>query len=177
MKQASFYFAAALAIIPLACFAASPYAGEQSRSIKSLSQQETADYLSGKGMGFAKAAELNGYPGPGHVLELADRLALSPAQKAKTEEVFDKMQRRARELGSRLVAEEKRLDEAFASKTVSRESLATSVSSIATIQGQIRATHLEAHLAQNAILTPAQKAEYWRLRGYAVADSQHQHKH
>lgn len=87
------------------------------------------------------------------------------------------MQRRARELGSRLVAEEKRLDEAFASKTVSRESLATSVSSIATIQGQIRATHLEAHLAQNAILTPAQKAEYWRLRGYAVADSQHQHKH
>jgi hypothetical protein len=77
------------------------------RSIKSLSQQETADYLSGKGMGFAKAAELNGYPGPGHVLELADRLALSPAQKAKTEEVFDKMQRRARELGSRLVEEEK----------------------------------------------------------------------
>lgn len=83
MKQASFYFAAALAIIPLACFAASPYAGEQSRSIKSLSQQETADYLSGKGMGFAKAAELNGYPGPGHVLELADKLALSPTQKGQ----------------------------------------------------------------------------------------------
>ena len=122
-----------MAIIPLGCFAASPYAGEQSQGIKSLSQQETADYLSGKSMGFAKAAEINGYPGPGHVLELADKLALSLMQKAKTEEVFDKMQRRARELGSRLVDAEKRLDESFASKTVSRESLATSVNSIATI--------------------------------------------
>ncbi len=176
MKHASLFLAAAMATIPLLCLAASPYAGEQLRSIKSLSQQETADYLSGKGMGFAKAAELNGYPGPGHVLELADRLALSPAQKAKTEEVFDKMQRRARELGSRLVEEEKRLDESFASKTASRQSVATSVNSIATMQGEIRATHLQAHLAQNAILSPAQKAEYWRLRGYADADSPHHHR-
>jgi Spy/CpxP family protein refolding chaperone len=166
-----------VAIIPFGCFAASPYAGEQSQSIKSLSQQETADYLSGKSMGFAKAAEINGYPGPGHVLELADKLALSLMQKAKTEEVFDKMQRRARELGSRLVDAEKRLDESFASKTVSRESLATSVNSIATIQGEIRAAHLQAHLAQNGILTPAQKAEYWRLRGYADARSPQHHQH
>lgn len=177
MKRASFLIAGVIAIIPLGCLAASPYAGEQSRSIKSMSQQETADYLSGKGMGFAKAAELNGYPGPAHVLELADKLALSPMQKAKTAEVFDKMQRQARELGSRLIAQEKRLDDSFASKTVSRESLANSVSSIAAIQGEIRATHLQAHLAQNAILTPAQKAEYRRLRGYADADSPHHREH
>lgn len=177
MKHASFFLAVAMATISLACFAVSPYAGEQSRSIKSLSQQETAGYLSGKGMGFAKAAELNGYPGPGHVLELADKLALSPSQKAKTQEVFDNMQQRARELGSRLVEQEKRLDESFASKTVSRESLATSVNSIATIQGEIRATHLQAHLAQTAILTPAQRAEYRRLRGYAADDSKQHHEH
>ncbi|HXR55791.1 MAG TPA: hypothetical protein VN858_03250 [Casimicrobiaceae bacterium] len=177
MKHALRCVLAAAAIIPIACLAASPYAGEQSRSIKSLSQQETADYLGGKGMGFAKAAELNGYPGPAHVVEMADKLALSATQKARTEEVFDKMQLRARELGARLIDAEKKLDESFASKTVSRDSVAASVNSIAALQGQIRATHLQAHLEQNAILTPAQIAEYWRLRGYANADSPHHHHH
>ena len=34
-------------------------------------------YLSGAGMGYAKAAELNRHPGPMHVLELADQLKLA----------------------------------------------------------------------------------------------------
>ena len=80
MKYTTFCFATAAVIFPLASLAASPYAGEQSRSIKSLSQQDVADYMAGKGMGCAKAAELNGYPGPAHVLELADQLALTPSQ-------------------------------------------------------------------------------------------------
>ena len=45
-------------------FAQSPYAGQESREIKSLSPAEVDGYLAGAGMGFAKAAELNGYPGP-----------------------------------------------------------------------------------------------------------------
>jgi hypothetical protein len=40
----------------------SPYVGQEFREIKALSPQEISDYLSGKGMGLAKAAELNGYP-------------------------------------------------------------------------------------------------------------------
>lgn len=171
MKRLPFFLVTATVILPIACLAASPYAGEQSRSIKSLSQQEAADYLAGKGMGFAKAAELNGYPGPAHVLELADKLALSPAQKAKTEALFARMQRRARALGTRLVEEERRLDELFASKTIARDSLAASVNAIATIQGEIRATHLQAHLEQREILTGAQTTEYWHLRGYAGGHS------
>ena len=74
------------AIVPASCLAASPYVGEQMRAIKSLSQQDVAEYLDGKGMGFAKAAELNGYPGPAHVLELADKLGLTPAQRSPIEE-------------------------------------------------------------------------------------------
>ena len=46
---------------------ASAYAGQQSRAIKSLSEQDVDDLLAGRGAGFAKAAELNGYPGPAHV--------------------------------------------------------------------------------------------------------------
>jgi len=167
----------AIAIMPVACLAASPYAGEQSRTIKSLSQQEVADYLSGKGMGFAKAAELNGYPGPAHVLELADELKLSPMQKARTEEIFGRMQARARELGAKLVEAERNLDRSFASKTISRDSLATSVDSIGKVQSEIRAAHLQAHLEQRDILTAAQTARYWQLRGYANPETPHHMKH
>jgi hypothetical protein len=53
----------------------SPYAGQERHDIKSLSPQEVTALLAGQGAGFAKAAELNGYPGPAHVIELADQLA------------------------------------------------------------------------------------------------------
>lgn len=177
MKPLSCCLVASLAIVPVACFAASPYAGEQSRNIKSLSQEDVAGYIDGKGMGFAKAAELNGYPGPAHVLELADRLVLTPAQRARTEEIFRRMQTRARELGERLVEEERRLDESFASKTVSHQSLAASVDAIAAIRSQLRATHLQAHLDQTEILSAAQRAAYSHLRGYADAEPHLQHRH
>ena len=167
----------AISIMPVACLAASPYASEQFRTIKSLSQQEVADYLSGKGMGFAKAAELNGYPGPAHVLELAEKLGLSPTQRARTEEIFGRMQARARELGAKLVEAERNLDQSFASKTISRDSLATSVDSIGKVQSEIRAAHLQAHLEQSEILTAAQTAKYWQLRGYANSHSAHHMKH
>ena len=49
----------------------SPYAGQQTRAIKALSPEDLAGLLNGEGRGMAKAAELNGYPGPVHVLELA----------------------------------------------------------------------------------------------------------
>jgi Spy/CpxP family protein refolding chaperone len=177
MKPLSCCLVAGLAIVPVVCFAASPYAGEQSRNIKSLSKEDVAGYIDGKGMGFAKAAELNGYPGPAHVLELADRLVLTPAQRARTGEIFGRMQTRARELGARLVEEERRLDELFASKSVSRQSLAASVNAIAAIHGELRATHLQAHLDQTEILSPTQRAEYSQLRGYADANPHLQHRH
>jgi hypothetical protein len=50
---------------------ATPYAGQQTRTIKALSDDEIAALRNGEGMGMAKAAELNGYPGPIHVLSLA----------------------------------------------------------------------------------------------------------
>ncbi len=70
-----------------------PYAGQQTRAIKALSRSETQDLLDGKGMGLAKAAELNGYPGPMHVLELARRLQLSPVQREATEQLTQHTQR------------------------------------------------------------------------------------
>ena len=66
---------AVAAVPPLAADKpATPYAGQQARTIKSLSKEDIAALLNGKGMGMAKAAELNGYPGPVHLLELVQQL-------------------------------------------------------------------------------------------------------
>lgn len=76
-------FAALLAAL-VTCIAHaqhSPYSGHERRDIKALSAEEVEQYLSGAGMGYAQAAELNRFPGPMHVLELSDRLALSAEQR------------------------------------------------------------------------------------------------
>lgn len=153
-------------LLPAFAAAPSPYAGEQSRDIKALSAEEVTAIAAGKGMGLAKAAELNGYPGPSHVLELSNELKLSDVQKRQTEDLFAAMQRRAIELGDALLAEERRLDRAFADKTITLESLAARMSRIGELQAQLRVTHLEAHLQQVSILAPEQVAAYVRLRGY-----------
>lgn len=148
----------------------SPYTGEQNREIKALSSQEVESYLSGRGMGLAKAAELNRYPGPAHVLELADRLDLSAAQRARTKSVFDAMEAQARALGKALVEREAELDRLFASRQISRATLESSLAEISKLQGELRRVHLEAHLEQTNILTPEQVAAYAELRGYGGAD-------
>jgi hypothetical protein len=178
MVRVLFPLAIAVLALPGIGYAASPYVSEQSRSIKALSQQEMADYAGGKGMGFAKAAELNGYPGPAHVLDLADALMLSPPQRERTAALFHRMQTRATELGARLLDEERSLDGLFASKSISRNALAKTLRSIASLQSEIRETHLRAHLEQAEILSGAQAMKYWHLRGYAENDSPSpHHKH
>src|ERR671936_1965369 len=87
-----------------------PYAGLEGRPIKALSEQQIADLRAGRGMGLALAAELNGYPGPMHVLEMADRLGLSDQQRAKIRELFAAMKSEAVPLGETLIAQETDLD-------------------------------------------------------------------
>src|SRR5215813_11651285 len=70
-----------------------PYAGQEFREIKTLSPQEISDYLSAKGMGLAKAAELNGYPGPAHVLKLATQFLLTATQRARPKNLLRECRR------------------------------------------------------------------------------------
>lgn len=86
-----------------------PYAGQQARPIKALSDEDIAALRKGEGMGMAKAAELNGYPGPKHVLDLAQHLQLTDAQRRDVQAVFDRMSAAAKPLGSELIAEEQAL--------------------------------------------------------------------
>jgi Spy/CpxP family protein refolding chaperone len=155
--------------------AQTPYAGMQGRSIKALSDQQIADLNAGRGMGLALAAELNGYPGPSHVLELADKLNLTADQRANMQRLFDAMKDEAMPLGSKLIEQEAELDGQFASRTVTPESLKASTAAVAATQGILRETHLKYHLSTGSILTPAQMTKYAELRGYGSGHKRHHH--
>lgn len=165
-----------VAVLPAGCASvpsASHYAGQESRQIKALPATEVAAYVEGKGQGFAKPAELNGYPGPMHVLELSDQLALTSEQKFASEALLLKHKTEVRELGSEYVAAEAALDKLFASRLVTAEALRAAIDDSAKIQSRIRGAHLETHLQQTALLTSEQNAAYQRLRGYGSAAQHH----
>jgi Spy/CpxP family protein refolding chaperone len=160
--------AAAFALAPGAILAQAqqPYAGLQARSIKALSDQQIGDLRAGRGMGLALAAELNGYPGPMHVLEMADRLGLSNQQRARIQDLFATMKAEAIPLGEKLIAQEADLDRQFAHKTITAASLRAATEAIGTTQAALRETHLRYHLSTVEVLTPAQVQHYVEMRGY-----------
>ncbi|HEV8131187.1 MAG TPA: periplasmic heavy metal sensor [Acidobacteriota bacterium] len=178
-KNISMLIICAAACIPVLAQAShAPYAGQQTRQIKALSSEEIQEYLQGQGMGLAKAAELNHYPGPKHVLELASKLRLSQEQVAATRRIYDKMHGEAAHLGGQIVDEEKQLDRLFSSGRICRNDMEAAVSKIARLQGELRAVHLGAHLEMKQQLSSDQRRKYEQLRGYQSGGHLHQsHKH
>ena len=156
---------------------ARPYAGLQARAIKALSAEQIADLKAGRGMSLALTAELNGYPGPRHVLELGDQLGLSDRQRTHVQRLFDAMTAEAIPLGDKLIAQEAELDALFARREVTATSLGAATATIGAIQAELRNTHLKYHLLASGLLTAAQMQRYSELRGYAGEDSQHRPNH
>jgi Spy/CpxP family protein refolding chaperone len=148
-----------------------PYAGLQHRPVKALSDQQIEDLRAGRGMGLALAAELNGYPGPTHVLEHADALRLTADQRQRTEALLAAMRQEAIALGDRLLEQEAELDRLFASREITPERLGTLTEEIALTQATLRQTHLKYHLSMMDVLSPDQVARYGELRGYGAAHS------
>ena len=144
----------------------SPYAGQQSREIKALSDAEVKDLLAGAGMGMAKAAELNRHPGPMHALELADRLALTPGQREALASLMDRHKAGARRLGERVVALERELDALFAHGKATPDEVQRLGVAIGEAQGRLRAEHLVTHVETTRLLTPGQVERYVQARGY-----------
>jgi len=152
---------------------ANPYAGQQARAIKSLSESEVAALLAGKGAGFAKAAELNGYPGPAHVLELAEPLNLDDVQLAATRQLMAAHRSRAEMIGAEAVEAERALDSLFAHKHADAEAVSQATQRIGALLARIRAEHLDTHLTQTALLSHDQVLRYSALRGYVATVSVH----
>ncbi len=152
---------------------ASPYAGEQNRSIKSLSDSEIAALENGAGMGFARLAELNHYPGPRHVLDLESELDLSDDQRAESQALFDEMHDTAVALGEALIQAEQNLDVRFADRSIDEAGLEQALQEIAVLRARLRYVHLEAHLRQRALLSAEQIDRYDELRGYGEGSHRH----
>ena len=140
--------------------------GQENRDIKALSPEEVKQYLAGAGMGYAKAAELNHFPGPMHVLELAAPLALTAEQRTATERLMQAHKAEARALGAKLVAAEQAVEQLFRSGKVEPKELESAVAAAARLQGEYRLSHLETHRRMRALLTEEQVRRYDELRGY-----------
>jgi Spy/CpxP family protein refolding chaperone len=174
MKTALTLAATFLALAPaMAPAQHSTYSGQETREIKALSADEMKQYLSGAGMGYARAAELNRYPGPMHVLELAESLALSLEQRKATQRIMDEHKAQAREIGAKLVEAERTLDRLFISGKVEEAALAQQVKAVAALRGDYRLSHLETHRRMRAMLTEEQVRRYDQLRGYTGGQQAH----
>lgn len=155
-----------LPALALAQYGHSPYAGQDQRPIKALSDEETQALLNGQGMGLAQVAELNHYPGPKHALELATELQLSEAQHAETQQIYNRMHQEAVRLGALIIDREKALDHLFATQAVHSDALQSLTKQIAQLRGDLRRAHLQAHIEMKRVLSREQINEYDTLRGY-----------
>ena len=144
--------------------------------IRGLTPEQIDAYASGKGATMALPAELNGHPGPAHALDLAERLRLTPEQRAEMERLRDGMRADAIEKGEELLALHKALDDGFRNATLDEDALAALLQEIGRKDAELRFVHLRAHFEAAEILTPHQKALYAELRGYGRADhGSHEH--
>ncbi len=148
----------------------SKYVGQENREIKSLSEADIAELKSGKGWGLAKAAELNGVPGPVHLLEMKAEIHLSNRQIQAIETLHRKMQQAAIPLGLELIELERELNDHFANRTITKELLGDLLEKVAHVHKKLRHVHLSAHLETPNILTREQISLYNKLRGYSSDD-------
>jgi Spy/CpxP family protein refolding chaperone len=152
------------------------YAGEEQLPIKAMPDDMIDGYQNGRGMGLAKAAELNHYPGPMHILQLKDKLRLLPDQVTSIQVVFDRMHNQAVHLGKSLIEQEQMLDDTFKATTADSVTVQQLTAHIGELQAKIRFAHLNAHITAQKILTKEQIALYDKERGYVSGASKQQKK-
>jgi hypothetical protein len=155
---------------PLPTAIPSGYSALLETEIRGLSPETIEGYRTGKGMSLALPAELNGYPGPRHVLDFSKELELTDAQYKEVEALYNDMLAAALPLGEQILVSESELELAFREKTITDDDLETRLLAIGALQADLRFVHLRTHIATYALLTPAQIETYNVLRGYTVKD-------
>lgn len=146
----------------------SPYAGFETREIKSLSETDIEELRSGGGWGLALPAELNGVPGPAHLLELRDQIPLSADQVAAIEEIYEALLAEATAAGERLIAAEAEIEAAFRAGALDDALLRELIANAEAARAELRYIHLSRHLSTPPLLSARQVARYNALRGYGV---------
>jgi Spy/CpxP family protein refolding chaperone len=145
----------------------SKYVGQEHRKIRSLSPDDIDELKKGGGWGLAKAAELNGVPGPAHILEMKDEIHLTDEQKIEIQKIYNDMKVEAVNLGEQLIRLEMELNNNFANRTINQPILEKFVQEIEKVRANLRLVHLSTHLQTPNILTNEQIILYNKLRGYS----------
>lgn len=181
MKQSLFAFSLVLALAAPAFASNQPYSGQQLRTIKSMSAGDVEGHIQGYGLGYAKTAELNHYPGPAHLRELTQELGLSEEVLQEIIAIEDDMRQKAIQLGREIVDMERQLDMMFAHAQAAPDLVMRLSKKIGALQGELRAVHLNAHLAVRPLLSDDIVKRYDELRGYTQGteetSSEHNHHH
>ena len=175
---ASFLPACAPSDVPVAAVPTSPYVDQLNNPIRGMTLDEITNLETGAGSGFARAAELNGYPGPRHILDFQEDLDMSKDQLEQVRALFDEMNAGARALGEEILQMETDLELAFREGTIDEASLEAKVTALAAKYGELRLLHLRTHLVSLKILSPGQVSLYNQLRGYdGHGEMQHDGEH
>lgn len=148
----------------------SKYQGQENRKIKSLSDDDISQLQKGQGWGLAKVAELNGMPGPIHLLEMKKEINLTDEQVNKITGIYDVMKERAQAYGEKLIKLETELNKEFVNKTITDTKLRQLLADISETHRELRYIHLSAHLSTPALLSESQLFQYNTLRGYNISD-------
>ena len=132
--------------------------------VQACAQEFDSVVRDGRGFGMAFAADQNGYPGPMHVLEMKDRLALTPEQESQMQALMDGMFAQARPAGARLLEAETRLRTLFAEARADEFAVRAAVAEIEKRRADVRLVHLLTHLRTRDLLTQAQRSSYHAAR-------------
>lgn len=154
----------------------SPYATLPGAGATGLLPQEVESLTKGEGMALAMAAELNGYPGPRHLLDAAaaGQLDLRPDQREALTRLYDGMLVEAKAKGQEILRAEEELAMRFRHGRIDEAGLREILGQIGQLRAGLRLIHLRTHLETGALLTPDQIARYKTVRGY---DSGGTHQH
>ena len=154
----------------------SAYVSLLDSEIRGLDQDTIEGYLTGKGLGQALPAELDGYPGPRHTIDMAEELELTEEQLAQVQALFDDMQSAVIPLGDKYLESVAELELAFREGTITDEYLQSQLENITGIEAQMRYVHLSTHLATIDILSHDQIMQYNMMRGYGDGMDHEQHQ-
>ncbi len=143
-----------------------PSSHSRGTEVPSLTDEEVRALRHGEGMGLARAAELNHFPGPKHLLELASELGLSNHQVIRIRSIHDRMKSQAVARGKDIIMAESHLADLFASGEPSTREVMRMTGHLGTMRGQLQSIHLLAHIEAARELSTDQIREYDRLRGY-----------
>jgi Spy/CpxP family protein refolding chaperone len=118
----------------------------------------------GRGFGLAFVADQQGYPGPLHVLELKDRLKLTPEQETRTQALLTAMFAESRPKSERLLEAERKLGRLFGEGTADEASIRAAAAEVERARSDVRLVHLMFHLKTREVLTDEQRRLYQEAR-------------